>query len=261
MNAFNRSEIGALMLGHEVEPADLQPSELLDVILGRRFGAHYQPIVEVQSGELLGYQASSRFWTPDYHPIDAGKMFASLQKNPLLLFYIELEMKKLQVSQFPGTGWLMMDLDIDSFFLGGSDMHNPFLALFKEHAWSERELIVNIVDNKSVADTYRAQRMISMLQQCGTSVALEDVGISWGMFSLSAFMDASIIKFSSMALRALDIKAAQATVDWLISAARKIGVQTVMSEVDTCASFDWARRMGVDCVQGSLFARQDLQVR
>jgi EAL domain-containing protein (putative c-di-GMP-specific phosphodiesterase class I) len=103
--------------------------------------------------------------------------------------------------------------------------------------------------------------MIALLQQSGTAIALEDVGVRWGMFSLSAFLDASVIRFNGAGLRALNEKAAQATVDWLVSAARRIGVQTIMSGVDACDQFDWAKRLGVDCVQGRLFERQSIQMR
>ncbi|MCB5191161.1 EAL domain-containing protein [Methylobacillus arboreus] len=259
MNAFNQSEMGALLLDHEIEPRDMMPNELLDVIMARQFGTYYQPIVDVQSTEMLGYEAHARFWAWNGRPLNAGKLQMSLRKNPLLLFHLELELKKLQITEFPGEGWLMLDLDMDSFFAGGDTPENPFLVLFKQHAWSEREIVINIVQNHNAHDACRSQHMMDLLQQSGTSVALEDTGVCWGMFSLSAFLDAAIVKFSSRALRDLDAKASQAVVDWLVSAARKIGVQTVMTDVDTCAALDWARRMGVDCVQGQLFSRQMLQ--
>ena len=261
MNAFNRSEIHALTFSQEVDPCELQANEVLDIVLSRRFGVEYQPIVEVQAGEIVGYQAAARFWTKDQRILNAGRMFACLHKNPLLLFHVELELKKLQISQFPGSGWLILDLDIDSFFEGGASLQNPFLQLFKEYAWSDCELIINVVENHNMADAHRSQRMIELLQQSGTAVALEDIGVRWGMFSLSAFLDASVIKFNGLALKALNESAAQATLDWLVSAARRIGVQTILDGVSTCEQFDWARRMGVDCVQGSLFARQVIQVR
>ena len=261
MNAFNHVELRALALSQDVDPGELQPNEVLDIILSRRFGVEYRPIVEVQTGEVFGYQASARFWTKEQRMINAGRMFACLHKNPLLLFHTELELKKLQIAQFPCSGWLMLDLDIDSFMEGGESQQNPFLQLFKEQAWSERELIINVVENHNMADAHRSQRMIELLQQSGTAVALEDIGVRWGMFSLSAFLDASVIKFNGLALKALNESAAQATLNWLVSAARRIGVQTILDGVSTCEQFDWARRMGVDCVQGSLFARQVIEVR
>ena len=261
MNAINRLELKALFASQALDPHELPAHEMLDVVMSRRFGVEYQPIVEVQACEVMGYQASARFWNAEQQALDAGRMFASLHRNPLLLFYTELEMKRLQIAQAPGQGWLMLDLDIDSFFEGGDHLDNPFLQLFKTHAWTERELLVNIVENHNLADAQRSQRMIELLQQSGTSVALEDVGVRWGMFSLSAFMDATVIKFNGQQLRNMDENAAQAVVDWLVSAARRIGVHVIMSGIDSCEEFEWAKRFGVDYVQGGLFAKQEITAK
>lgn len=265
MNAFSRIELNVLLRDEVISPLSLSPTEMLDILMARRFGVEYQPIVSVQAEEIVGYQASAKFWTQDLQPLDTGQMFAQLHQNPLLLFHTELEMKKLQIAEFPfkndGAQWLMLDLDIDSFMEGGQTLSNPFLALFKSHAWSERELVINLVENHHTADAHRSQRVIELLQQSGTAVAMEDIGVRWGMFSLSAFLDASIIKFNGTELKRLNETAARATVDWLVSAARRIGVQTIMSGVSDCEQFEWARQLGVDCVQGSLFARQTVAIR
>jgi EAL domain-containing protein (putative c-di-GMP-specific phosphodiesterase class I) len=265
MNAFCDLELSALTNDAVIAPQDLSASNMLDVLLYQRFGAVYRPIVSVQAAEVVGYQASARFWTKDHQALDAGQMFAHLHQNPLLLFHTELEMKKLQIEKFPfkahDAHWLMLDLDIDSFVEGGQSLTNPFLALFKSYAWSERELVINLVENHHTADALRSQRVIELLQQSGTAVAMEDIGVRWGMFSLSAFLDASIIKFNGTELRRLNASAATATIDWLVSAARRIGVQTMMAGVSDCQGFEWAKRLGVDCVQGGLFNRQTISVR
>lgn len=265
MNAFCDPEVSRLIKNALITPQELSATEMLDVLLSQRFGVEYQPIVSVQAEEVVGYQASARFWTNQSQTLDAGQMFAHLHQNPLLLFHTELEMKKLQIDKFPfkdhGAHWLMLDLDIDSFVEGGQSLSNPFLALFKSHAWSERELVINLVENHHTADVDRSQRVIELLQQSGTAVAMEDVGVRWGMFSLSAFLDASIIKFNGAELKRLNESAATATVDWLVSAARRIGVQTIMAGVSDCHEFEWARRLGVDCVQGGLFNRQTFSIR
>lgn len=258
MNAISRMEMETLSQRVSADPVKLAPAEMLDVILSRRFGVEYQPVIDVQAGDVIGYQASARFWTKAKQQINAGSMFANLHRNPLLLYHVELEIKKLQIEHAPLSSWLMLDLDIDSFFEAGEEAENAFLELFGRYSWSEREIIVNIVENHNTADAHRAQHMIALLQQSGTAIALEDIGVRWGMFSLSAFLDAAVIKFNGKTLQGLNAKAAQAMVEWLVSTARRIGVQVIMSGVDSCEQFNWAKRMGVDGVQGGLFARQNI---
>lgn len=265
MNAFSHAELSAICMEELGSPQSLSPAEMLGTLIGQHFGVEYQPVVSVQAGDVAGYQAAARFWTKDMRLLDTGRMFAHLQQNPLLLFYTELQMKRLQIDCFPfgqhAVNWLILDLDIDSFIEADQSNSNPFIDLFKLHSWSERELVINLVENHHTADAYRSQHVIELLQQNGIAVAMEDAGVRRGMFSLSAFLDASIIKFNGIELQRLNESAAEATVDWLVSAARRIGVQTIMSGVSGYQQFEWAKRLGVDCVQGSLFDRQNVAIR
>lgn len=262
MNAFVKQEIKAIGLEAGLDPTLLPPAELLDVIFGRRFGVEYQPLVSVQSGQVIGYQATARFWTNTNRLLHTGKMFRCLHRNPLLLFHAEYELKKLQIEKCPATGMLILDLDIDSFLEGGKDQGNPFLKLFKEHIWAEREdLIINIVENADTADALQSQRMVEMLQEAGISVAMEDIGVRWGMFSIGAFIDARVIRFNGLAMQALDQAAARAALEWMLEAAKRIGVQTILGGIDTPAQLDWARGLGVDCLQGPIFNKRNVLIK
>ncbi|WP_334108574.1 EAL domain-containing protein [Methylobacillus sp.] len=262
MNAFNHSEINALRRGREtpVQQRGMISSELLDAMIASQFATCYQPIIDVQSSEVLGYEACTQYRSRGGQTLRADRLYISLRDHPLLLLHLELGLKKMQITEFPGDGWLMLDLNVDSFFAGGEGADNPILALFRKYAWSEREIVVNLVQQDAQQDIWRSQQVMETLQQSGLTVALEDAGICWGMFSLNTFLSVAMVQFSSHALRQLDSKAAQAMVDWLVGAARKLGVQTVMTDVESCATLDWARKLGVDCVQGPLFARQNLQI-
>jgi EAL domain-containing protein (putative c-di-GMP-specific phosphodiesterase class I) len=258
MNAFNRLELQAI---HLHDAASFSEPDLLEVIMMQRFGTEYQPIIDLQSGEVEGYQASARFWGKDGGIVDAEEVFAYLRRNPSLHLHTELQLKKLQIAQFPANaGWLMLDLDIDSLMQGGDTLDNPFLLVFREHAWTERELVINLA-GQSAADPESLQCAIALLQQSGAALALKDMGASLSTFSLSSFLDASIIKLDRSVWRLMKQESAQAIVGWLVSAARRIGVQTVMSGINNCEQLEWARKLGVDNVQGRLFERQAMQAR
>lgn len=261
MNAFNRLELQALYMGRPIDLGGHQAAgEIQEAIMSQRFGVEYQPIVGVQSGEIEGYQATARFWGKDNGALSTQKVFAYLRHNPELFLNTELELKRLQILHSPTLGWLMLDLDIENLIQGGDTPENPFLVLFREHAWTDRELTINLVKHTGT-DAERLQHAITLLQQSGTALAFKDTSIHWGLFSLSSFLDASMIKFDGAAVRALTQDAAKVIVEWLVSAARNIGVQTIMSEVNSCEQLEWARKLGVDNVQGRLFKRQITQAR
>src|SRR5690606_31106097 len=122
------------------------------------------------------------------------KMFANLHHDPLLFFQTEFELKKLQIKNCPASvDWLMLDLDVDSLIAGGESMHNPFLALFREHAWTDREIVINLI-NRPDTRAEELQLAVALLEENGIALAVKEMGIRWGNFSLSALLDASMIK-------------------------------------------------------------------
>lgn len=166
---------------------------------------------------------------------------------------LSLRYKELQIKNCPSTAdWIMLDLDVDILIAGGEGIQNPFVTLFREHIWTEREIIINLVGH---ADTRadKLQLAVALLEENGIALAVKEMGIHWGNFSLNALLDASMIKFDGQSLRVLTQDAAQTIVQWLIEAARRVGVRTIMTDINNCDQLEWARKIGVDQVQGPLF--------
>lgn len=116
MNALLKEEFAALeQARHPVRSTNaahmLHPHELLDILLNRRFGVEYQPLVDTRSGETAGFEALSRFYRANGEVVAPDQVFELLHDNPLLLFHAEMEMKKLQMLHAPQTGMLFLNLD------------------------------------------------------------------------------------------------------------------------------------------------------
>lgn len=148
----------------------------------------------------------------------------------------------------PDQGWLMLDLDPGSFF-ASEVSHNAYLQLFRQYAWSEREIIVNIIGPHRAAGL---QAMAERLQQYGIEIALDAAGLLRGQFSLETLLDASVVIFDSSALK-IGPELAEFSPETLLQVTRDVGIQTIMTGADQPEHYDWARKMGVDGVQGRLF--------
>ena len=259
MNAFTQDEWQALAGAEQI--AVPLAAEMLDIILNRRFGVEYQPIVETQSGEIAGYEALARFHLSDMRQISPMEMFSRLHANPLLLFHVELEMKKLQIALRPRGSQLYLNLDTDSYVQGGTGADNPFIALFREHAYSDAELVVEVIENLDTRDAAQSQRMIDTLLGHGMRVALDDIGATYGLLSLGSLVDATAVKFDWGWLAQMGQAKRRATLEWLIGMARDLGIQTVLEGVETCDDMEQAKRLHVDYVQGFLFSRHFVKAR
>jgi EAL domain-containing protein (putative c-di-GMP-specific phosphodiesterase class I) len=257
MNAFLKQEFTALENAQTLTckastTHALHPHELLDIILHRRFGVEYQPVVDTLSGATLGYEALSRFYLANGEVTGPDGVFEQLHDNPLLLFHTELEMKKLQILHAPDTELLFLYLDPDSFHAGNAPGFNVFTELFQSHRRPGREIMIEVIENLHIRDVMRTHAMISDFKDADIKVATDDLGVSNGLVSFGSFCDSTFIKFDRAWL-ANHGNRKLAVLKWFHGMAQEAGARTVLEGVETLGDLALAHDIGFDCVQGFYF--------
>ena len=131
-------------------PEPLHAHDILDIAIARRFCVEYQPLVAVASGDIVGYEALASFRRSNGGAVPPNLMFEALHENPLLLWHVELEMKRLQLAYAPAAPRLFLNLDPDSFHLGEGRQYNLFVELFRRHQQNGRQITVEVIENLSI---------------------------------------------------------------------------------------------------------------
>lgn len=257
MNAILKEELSAIEHAHNLaRPVPtaprLHPHDLLDILLNRRFGVEYQPVVDTLSGETVGYEALSRFYRANGEAVPPNLVFEMLHENPLLLFHAELEMKKLQILHAPDTELLFLNLDPDSFHAGSTAGGNVFTELFKGNRRPGREIMIEVIENLHIRDVVRAHAMIADFKNADIKVATDDLGVSNGLVSFGSFCDSTFIKFDRAWLANRGNRKL-AVLEWFHGMARAAGARTVLEGVETLGDLALAHDIGFDCVQGFYF--------
>lgn len=234
--------------------AALHPHDVLDIAISRRFGAEYQPLVDVRSGDIVGYEALARFHRADGTAVPPNVMFEALHENPLLLLHVELETKRLQLAHAPEAPNLFINLDPDSFHVGEGVHHNLFVELFRRHRkqFPRQQLAIEVTENLSIQDLQRSQEMISVLKGAGFGVALDDMGVAGSVVSYDSLSESSEVKFDRSWLTRRTPRRIDA-LQWFLGLCRAMHVRTVLEGVETPDDLAFARSAGFDWVQGFLF--------
>jgi EAL domain-containing protein (putative c-di-GMP-specific phosphodiesterase class I) len=248
-HSADRARERASSVAHHAEPADAGLPDLLELVLARRFGAEFQPIVEVRSERVVAYEALSRFHDEAGELLSPGLVFARLHAEPSLLLHVELEMKALQLANAP-AGPLHVNVDPDSFALADDDAGNALLRML---AGARAGLVVEVIENMTVADAELGGAMVRELDRAGISIALDDVGRPDALLSLEALKLADVLKLDSTWVRRATDPIDRAILDALLGLARRLGARTVLEGVETTEDLAVARELGVDCAQGYLF--------
>ncbi len=242
---------GLRQYADKVAPASAVPSptEILGMVLDRRFGVEYQPVIDLGSGQTVGHEALARFRDRHGRPMPAPTVFARLHEEPSLLLHVELETKRLALERAP-AGPIYVNIDPDSFHAGEIAGENVLLETL---AAATGPVVVEAIETTSMSDARRGAEMVRAIRARGIGVALDDVGAPDGLLSLELLAEVDVLKLDrSWLVRARDPRS-RAVLDALAALARRLGTRTVLEGVETAAHLALARELCVDSVQGFLF--------
>ncbi|HYG68190.1 MAG TPA: EAL domain-containing protein, partial [Anaeromyxobacteraceae bacterium] len=236
---------------------ELELEEARAVLDQGLYWTEYQPLLETRSERVIGYEALARFQHTDGSAISTGVMFGILHADPGLLARAELALKRIQLARAP-AGELFVNLDPDCWVRAGAGEANPFLALLSS---SPVRLVVELIEHMRAADAVLARQVATTLRRRGIPIALDDIGAVDALVSFSEVAEAEVLKFDRSVLGRLANRRHRALVEALIRMARANGTRTVLEGVETTQDLASARDLGVDLVQGFLFAERHITTR
>lgn len=253
---MNGALAGATMNGlplpaaHRAHRPVIPAGTLLDVIRCQRYGVEYQPIVNVETGEVAGYEALARFYDVQGKSIPPYAVFEALHANPLSLFQVEHEMKVLQMDRAPRGYALFVNLDPHAFAVcEPGDRTNPLTDLLVSCA----DVVVEVIENTSVSDAQKSLAMLDALVGRNVPLALDDIGAASTLIVLDVMAAVDYLKFDRSWLRCMDDRGTRAMCKAMIGYARESGKQTIQEGVETRTDLELARALGIDYVQGYHF--------
>ena len=241
------STLGAL-IGPKLEDRrrDAEDHSAIQAVLdASAFTPFFQPIVELHSGAVVGYEALSRF--ADGLPPDLR--FASAERAGL---GAELELATLRAALataeavLPSAAFLSVNVSPGIIVSG---------ALREVFRGVDRPLVVEITEHVAIGD-YEALR--TALAALGPSVrsAVDDAGAGYASFRHILELNPAIVKLDIGLVRGLDAdQGRQALLAGMVYFAIKRRIQLVAEGIETAAELEALRSLAIPYGQGYLLGR------
>ncbi len=218
---------------------------IVAIMAAGSFRPVFQPIVELDSGRTVGFEALTRF--ADGRP--PNLVFASAIKAGMGL---ELELRTLESALYasrdlPGGTWLSLNIS-PTLLVEAIDLGRLL-------ARRDRPLVLEITEHVTV-DDYAAVR--SAIERLGSDVrvAVDDAGAGIANFSHFVELRPHQVKVDAGLIRDLDTDLVrQAVVVGLVHYAAKAGCVVIAEGIETEAERATAHALGVTHGQGYLMAR------
>lgn len=228
---------------------------------------HYQPMVDLNTGRINGFEALMRWNHPTKAAISPNIFIPIAEETGLIakasLWAFETACKAL--SKVHALGNEMSDLFMSVNF-SSEDFTNPQLthALLNtlNHTGIKPEHIhLEITERLLISHPTRAKETLEKCREAGMAISIDDFGTGYSSLSYLHYYPIDILKIDRSFIKNMnEDKTAKELAKSIIALGHNMGMKIIAEGVETEHDASEVRAMGCNTAQGYYFARpQDLQ--
>jgi EAL domain-containing protein (putative c-di-GMP-specific phosphodiesterase class I) len=239
------------------ERVDLE-RDLRRAVEREEFEVHYQPIVELHTGEVFGVEALARWRHPERGLVEAEEFVETAEETGLIRL---IGQRVVQEACRQAEEWrrryphrapmLSVNLSANQF------VRQPELIpkVLEETGLEPNALQVEITERAVMDDAQFALAKLEELKDLGVSLAIDDFGMGYSCLYHLKNMPIDFLKIDRAFIAGLgDDKGDEAIVSGTVGLAHALGVIAVAEGVESPDQQEILRELGCDLAQGYHFA-------
>jgi diguanylate cyclase (GGDEF)-like protein len=222
---------------------------------------HYQPLVDLATDRIVGFEALVR-WEHPVRGLVAPLSFVPLAEETGLI--LPLGRWVLEGACRQARAWRDARPDgpppFMSVNLSGRQFAQPELVeqvrgILEETGLDPATLEIEITESVLMDQTEAGIRTLRLLRDLGVRLVLDDFGTGYSSLSYLKHLPLDTIKIDRTFVAGLDGDTDRAIVEAVIALAHGLHISVVAEGIETEAQLEQLRLMGCDVGQGYLFAR------
>ncbi|MET0698449.1 MAG: bifunctional diguanylate cyclase/phosphodiesterase [Mycobacterium sp.] len=247
-----------------VESANLPPLavELRDALAGGAVNVHYQPIVNLASGDAVGVEALVR-WTPWSHPdTGAAELIKVAEENNLIAALGQYVLRQACLDarwmqqRAPGLT-LYLSVNVSGLELVQEDYAAQVFEVLAETGWAAQRLVLEVTESVLDVDRPSSIAALQEFRAGGVRIAIDDFGTGYSSLSRLHALPTDFLKLDASFIAA--VTAPSPEVPPLLQAvaalADALNLPVVAEGVETIQQATVLRRLGFSLAQGFYFGR------
>jgi len=220
-----------------------------------QFQPYFQPIVELSSGRICGYEALARERLASGKIVSCGPYFfePGIDKTFLLNMDRAVRRRALQLlPQMPDNTFLTLNISPEWIDLLALTNTSPTIELVRRYGIDPSRIIIEITE--TAGNLEALQHLVRLYRQEGMRIAIDDYGAGHSEMGRLIALEPDIIKLDMRFFKAAVAGGiAQDAIKAIGFMAERIGCDIICEGVETTKEFNFAVDCGAQMIQGFLF--------
>jgi len=228
---------------------------ITDALHENRLALYLQPIMAIQAGRAMHYEALLRVRTPDGQILPPAPLIAAAEASGLIR---DIDQWVLQhaielIASRPG---LHLAVNLSARSLDNPELPAQLQGMLEQRGVQPQQLILEITETATLNQMTHAEILLTGIRALGCKLALDDFGVGFSTFQYLKHLPVDFVKIDGSFIRTLDhSEDDRLFVKALVEAIHGYGKLAIAEYVETPAILQWVTDLGVDYAQGYHFGR------
>ncbi|MEC9343457.1 MAG: EAL domain-containing protein [Pseudomonadota bacterium] len=229
---------------------------LSEAIADHQVKPHFQPIISLQDGSLLGFEALARWTDPELGEVPPSRFIPLAEERGII---VPLTESLLVQAASAAAGWpddLFLSFNLSGLQLVDFATAQHVRETLRKAGLPSHRLEIEVTESAIVSDPETAARIIDDLHQAGIRVSMDDFGT--GQSSLGRLRELRLdkVKIDRTFIKSLgEDKTAQHIVRAILELCAGLELTVVAEGIEKLSQADTLRRYGCHAGQGFLFGK------
>jgi EAL domain-containing protein (putative c-di-GMP-specific phosphodiesterase class I) len=251
-----------VMRGHATERLRIENDLRRALDAGNELIAHYQPIVELETGEVLGAEALVRWNHPERGLVAPGDFIAVAEESGAIIAIGE---RVLHLACGEAAGWnaarvdgppLSISVNLSPLQVAHPDLTATVARILAETGLDPAALILEITEGVLVRESEATAQTLTDLKALGLRLVLDDFGTGYSSLAYLRRFPIDGLKIDRRFVAVMDQSTQDTTiVEAIVKMAAGLQIGVVAEGVETIEQARDLVRIGCAQAQGFYFAR------
>ncbi|MBW4076958.1 MAG: bifunctional diguanylate cyclase/phosphodiesterase [Acidobacteria bacterium] len=218
---------------------------------------HYQPIVDLRTMEIVGFEALMRWLHPERGWVSPDVFIPLAEKSDLIF---DLGRFALREAMATASTWTHIATPSRRLFvavnLSARQFHDAntldlIQSILEEYVFEPGHLVVEVTEYTALLDTTETVKVIARLASMGVDLALDDFGTGYSSLSHLTMLRPAYIKVDrSFISPAMPSSQNDTLLEAIVSLGHKLSISLLAEGVETRGQFQRLRALGCEFAQG-----------
>ena len=227
----------------------------------QEFMLYYQPLIEIDSGRVVGMEALLRWRRQNGEIVPPGRFIPILEETGLIIsvgqWVLRAACRQNRAWQVAGLPRIRVSVNISTLQFG-ERLVEQVATILKECGLEPECLELEITESMLMQNPEAAIETLNALRRMGLRVAIDDFGTDYSSLSYLKRLPIDGLKVDRSFIQELpDDSGSAAIVSAVIALGQKLNIPVVAEGVETESQLSFLREQGYQLAQGYLFGHPE----